>query len=199
MNDYFLTLVLFYCSECRSFCAKTMKHLTHFILFSFQILRPVYQDNQGTLGKHTWGRLLLWKIIKNEKKKKKHFQQSISQSLVLFACFTSCFIQQPGCTQQDRPLAPSPRAAVEGPPLVAAWAVEVVSQAAPASFVGLTTPRPQRGRPAQLTLQHPTTLSRTLTLPTTRTALSSARTLHTPTMVTSKWHLRSWFFPFLFR
>lgn len=52
-NDrlYFLTLVLFYYSECRSFCAKTMQYLTHSILFCFQILRPVYQDNQGTLGK----------------------------------------------------------------------------------------------------------------------------------------------------
>lgn len=179
-----------------------MQYLTHLILFCFQILRPVYQDNQGTLGKtgsalgvhRSCGRS--WKEnLRRDCSKSKIY----SPSLVLFTCFTSCFIQQPGCTQRDRPLAHSPRAAAEGPPPVAPPAVEAVSPAAQASFVGLTTPRLQRRRPRQLTPRRPTTLSRMLTLQITRTVLLSARTLHTATMVTSKWHPRSWFSLYLFR
>lgn len=108
-----------------------------------------------------------------------------------------------GYTRLDRLLVRSLRLVVVvlllGVLVVGEVAVAAASPAELASFVDLTTPRYQKGRPPPPVLAHPTTRSRTPILPTIRTARSSGHTRHTPIMDTSKSHRKSSSSPYLFR
>ncbi len=107
--------------------------------------------------------------------------------------------QLPGYIPPGRPLVHSPRVAAVVLFLGGVVVVVEVSPVALASSDGPTTQRQQRLHPPPLMLVYPTTNSRMLTLPITKTVPLSGHTLLMPTTDMSKWHPRSSSSPSLFR